>query len=193
MVGQLTSERASGASGSRQRAWDSVSSSADPAEPETPAEPGAPATPAAPPPLILAPLTGPPIPDMAPAIEESRRRHEVELATAQRLVAQARAGAGPIAPPRPGEPTSPPAPGQFRIEIDWRGETAHVVEHDRRVRLECFYWGGPAGGVSHIDGVWEYADGRREPLTPDERAVVLRRVVDHARTREDIALRIDRA
>ena len=66
------------------------------------------------------------------------------------------------------------------------------MEHDRRVRLCCSYWRGPAGSVSHADGVWEYADGRREALTLDERARVLHRVIEHARTREDIALRIER-
>jgi hypothetical protein len=149
-----------------------------------PVEPGAPQ------PVRLNPLSGPPVPDNAAAVEEGRRRHEADLATAQRLVAQARAGAPPGIAPRPAEPLPPPAPGQFRIEIDWRGETAEVVEHDRCVRLECSYWGGPAGSVSHAGGIWEYTDGRREPLTTDERALVLRRVIDHALARDGIALRI---
>jgi hypothetical protein len=63
-----------------------------------------------------------------------------------------------------------------------------VVEHDRRVWLECIYWGGPRGSVSHIHGVWEYDDGRREPLTPEERALALRRVIERAQTSEGIAL-----
>lgn len=149
-----------------------------------------PTDPGAPPPVRLHPLPGPPIPDNAAAVEESRRRHEAELAASQRLVAQARAGSPPTAGPPPAEPLPPPAPGQFRVEIDWRGETAHVVEHDRRVRLDCAYWGGLAGRVSHIDGVWEYADGRREPLTADESALALRRVIDHARARDGITLRV---
>ena len=150
-----------------------------------------PVEPSAPRPVRLHPLSGPPIPDNAAAVEESRRRHEPELTASQRLVAQARAGSPPAAAaPRPAEPLlEPPARGEFRVEIDWRGETAHVVEHDRRVRLDCAYWGGRAGRVSHVDGVWEYADGRREPLTEDECALALRRVIDHARARDGIALR----
>jgi hypothetical protein len=148
-----------------------------------------PADPGAPPPVRLHPLPGPPAPDTAAAVEEGRRRHEAELAASQRLVAQARAGAPPSIAPPPAEPLPPPAAGQFRVEIDWRGETAHVVEHDRRVRLDCSYWGGPAGSVAHADGMWEYADGRREPLGADDRALALRRVIDHARARDGIALR----
>lgn len=137
------------------------------------------------------PVTGPPIPDMAGRVEESLRRHEAELAKAERLVAQARAGSAPEIVQRPVEPASPPAPGDYRIEFDWRGETAFCVEHDRRVRLACCYWGGPKGNVSHIDSMWDYADGRREDLTTDERALVLQRVIDEARKRESIRLEVE--
>ena len=85
-----------------------------------------------------------------------------------------------------------PTPGDSHVEFDWRGETAFYVEHDRRVRLECIYWGGPAGSVSHIDGVWEYDDGRRELLTSDERARALQRVIEQAKKRENITLEIGR-
>jgi hypothetical protein len=142
-------------------------------------------------PIVLRPVTGPPVPDMTARIEDSLRRHEAELAKAERLVAQARAGTPPTYPERPTEPSPPPAPGDYRIEFDWRGETAHCVEHDRRVRIACFYWGGPKGSVSHVDGVWEYTDGRRERLSPEERTSVLQRVVDQARKRENIRLEIE--
>ncbi len=52
------------------------------------------------------------------------------------------------------------------------------------------YWGGPTGSVSHIHGVWEYDDGRRDRLTPDERAAVLQVVVASAKARENITLAI---
>jgi hypothetical protein len=138
------------------------------------------------------PLTGPPIPDMTARIAESLKRHEAELAAAEKLVAQARSGSVPTLPERTVEPLPPPAPGEYRIEIDWRGESAYFVEHDRRVWLECIYWGGPHGSVSHIHGVWEYADGRRERLTAEERAHVLQRVIEYARTHHDIKLEIER-
>ena len=147
-------------------------------------------TPRKSPPLVLSPITGPPMPDMTAKIEESRRRHEAELAKAQQLVAQARAGSAPTTPARTTEPLPPPAPGDYRVEIDWRGETAYYVEHDRRVRLECIYWGGPKGSVSHIDGVWESSGGARERLTAEERASVLQCVIDHARKRDNIKLEI---
>jgi hypothetical protein len=89
-------------------------------------------------------------------------------------------------------PSSPPAPGTHRVEFDWRGETAYYVEHDRRVWLACMYWGGPKGSVSHIHGVREYGDGRREYLTPEERAAILQVVIDTAKTREGIALEIEK-
>jgi hypothetical protein len=140
---------------------------------------------------VLSPVTGPPVPDMTAQVEESRRRHEAELAKAERLVAQARSGAPPEFAERKTEPSPPPAPGDHRIEFDWRGETAYYVEHDRRVTLSCIYWGGPTGTVSHIHGVWEYADGRREHLTGPERATVLRRVIDAAKKRENIRLQLE--
>ena len=141
--------------------------------------------------VVLQPLSGPPVPDMTAQVEESRTRHEAELAKAERLVAQARSGAAPEFPERKVEPTPPPPPGDHRIEFDWRGETAYYIEHDRRVTLSCMYWGGPTGSLSHIHGVWEYTDGRREHLTGPERATVLRRVIDAAKKRENIRLELE--
>jgi hypothetical protein len=45
--------------------------------------------------------------------------------------------------------------------------------------------------VSHIDAMRDYADGRREELTADERALVLQRVIDEARKRENIRLEVE--
>ena len=144
-----------------------------------------------PPRLVLHPLTGPPAPDMTARIEESLRRHEAELAKAQRRVEQARSGSAPETPARVAEPAPVPAPGAHRVEFDWRGETAFYVEHDRRVRLSCAYWGGPKGGVSHLSGFWDYTDGRSERLTPQERGAVLRAVINSAKARENITLAVE--
>lgn len=76
----------------------------------------------------------------------------------------------------------------FRVDCDWRGETAYYMEEGRRVWMTCLYWGGRAGSVSHIHAVWEYEDGRREPLTPDERAEVLRRVIQYVQDHHHISL-----
>ena len=54
-----------------------------------------------------------------------------------------------------------------------------------------FYRGGPKGAVSHIDAMWYCADGQREDLTADERALVLQRVIDEARKRENMRLEVE--
>ena len=78
----------------------------------------------------------------------------------------------------------------FRVQFDWRGETAYYIEGDRRVTLSCIYWGGPAGSVSHLYAMWELPDGRREPLTAEKRVLVLERVIERARKSEGISLEI---
>jgi len=86
---------------------------------------------------------------------------------------------------------STPNAGAYRVAFDWRGETAYYIEQSRRVALASFYWGGPNGTVSHIDGMWDYEDGRRESLTPDERRTVLDRVIDAAWKGEEITLKVE--
>jgi hypothetical protein len=81
-----------------------------------------------------------------------------------------------------------PSLGGFRVDCDWRGETAYYMEEGRRVWLTCLYWGGRAGSVSHIHAVWEYEDGRREPLTPAERVEVLQRVITYVQQHHHIPL-----
>lgn len=78
----------------------------------------------------------------------------------------------------------------YRVEFEWRGETAYYIEGDRRVWMSTIYWGGRAGSVSHVAGVWELPDGQRVPLTDEERALVLQRVIDCARLYHNIPLEI---
>ena len=80
--------------------------------------------------------------------------------------------------------------GDYRVQFDWRGETAFYVEGDRRVTLFSAYWGGAKGSVSHLFGVWEYPDEHRVPLTTEERATVLTRVADLAAKSHGITLEI---
>lgn len=82
-------------------------------------------------------------------------------------------------------------PASFRVEVDWRGETAYYIEAERRVWLTCIYWGGRAGRVAHIHAVWEYDDGRRESLTADERREILERVIDYVRAHHHIPLEVE--
>lgn len=141
-------------------------------------------------PIVLTPITGPSMPDMDALRSESLRRHEEELARAERLVAQARAGTGP-SPAEHRENARPePGAGEYLVDFDWRGETASYVEQNRRVTLSCAYWGGPKGSVSHMYGVWEHAHDRREPLTAAERKTVLARVIDRAAQFHGITLAI---
>ena len=46
--------------------------------------------------------------------------------------------------------------------------------------------------MSHIHGVWEYPDGRREQLTTEERARVLRRVIEYVKRHHDIDMEVER-
>ena len=85
---------------------------------------------------------------------------------------------------------SPAEEGEYRVQFDWRGETAFYVERDRRVTLFSAHWGGAKGSVSHLFGVWEYQDEHREPLSAEERATVLARVVERAATSHGITLEI---
>ncbi len=78
----------------------------------------------------------------------------------------------------------------FRVEFDWRGETAFYIEHERRATLSCIYWGGPRGSVAHQYAVWELDDDRREPMTPDDRALVLARVAARAEQNHGITLEV---
>lgn len=77
----------------------------------------------------------------------------------------------------------------FTVELDWRGESAYYIEGDRRVWVFASYWGGPTGHLEHIHAMWEYTDGRREPLTTEERTEVLRRLMDYIKRREGFAMR----
>ena len=76
----------------------------------------------------------------------------------------------------------------YRVQFDWRGETAFYIEPDRRVTVFCAYWGGPKGSVSHLFGVWEYPDDHRELLTASERVMVLERVAERSAHAHGITL-----
>jgi len=107
------------------------------------------------------------VPDYNRIAEQSRLRAEAEVkAVADKLAA------GKELPPSPEKP----AQDGFKVEFDWRGESAYCIEPDRRLWLFAAYWGG-TGSLEHIHATWEYQDGRRIALTPDERRETLRRVL----------------
>ena len=131
-------------------------------------------------PIVFSSVSGPTAPDMEQARADGIRRHEQELADAERLTAQARAGSAPPPSPAGNDRPRQVGHGEHFVEFDWRGETATYFEHDRAVAMSCTYWGGPKGSVAHTFAAWEYRDGHREPMSNDERAEVLSRVVERA-------------
>lgn len=81
-----------------------------------------------------------------------------------------------------------PAEERYTVELDWRGESAYYVEPDRRLWLFAAYWGG-TGSLEHIHAAWEYGDGRRVALTPEERRETLTRVLAWIRRTEPFPMR----
>ncbi len=130
--------------------------------------------------MILDPLPQPPpVPDGNKIAKESEARSNAEIQAANEKVA------GKRAPPI--VPTHQPTDG-YTVELDWRGESAYYIETDRKLWLFCAYW-GHIGSVEHINAVWEYIDGRRLPLTQEERLETLRRVLEYIKTRESFRMR----
>ena len=80
---------------------------------------------------------------------------------------------------------------KVEIEQTMRFERSAYEFDVARYRVWVFasYWGGPAGNLEHIHAMWEYADGRREPLTAPERTDVLLRLMDYIKRREGFAMR----
>ena len=138
-------------------------------------------------PIVFSSVTGPTAPDMDQARAEGIKRHEKELADAERLTTQARSGTAPLPPASKSEPRQVER-GEYFVEFDWRGETATYFEHDRSVVMSCTFWGGPKGNVAHMFASWEYRDGHRAPMSIDERKDVLRRVVERASQLHGITL-----
>jgi len=81
-----------------------------------------------------------------------------------------------------------PHPGDYAVDFDWRGEMATYREPGRSASLFCAWHGGPVGHVSHIAGYWEFPDRASKPMSADDRAVVLHRVVREARRQQGFIL-----
>lgn len=127
----------------------------------------------------------PPVPDYNKIAEESAAKSEAEIRAAEAHVERMRSGEMQTTP-RSDPDTGPIA---FTVELDWRGESAYYIETDRRVWVFASYWGGDTGHLEHIHGMWEYSDGRRVPLTDEERASVLRRLMQYIKLREGFEMR----
>ena len=71
-----------------------------------------------------------------------------------------------------------------------RGETIHYIEPDRRTDMQ-FFWTN--GYQIHADTIttWLYpADGRRVPVTPQERIDVVARVVAYAKDVQGVTMQV---
>jgi len=76
----------------------------------------------------------------------------------------------------------------FRVDVDWRGESAYYVEPIRKVWLILSRLHGDKAMVDHMYAIWEYTDGRREELTEIERIDVLQRTIRFVRERTNVTL-----
>lgn len=139
-------------------------------------------------PIVFASVAGPPAPDMERARERGLAQHEKDVRRAAELAAPDLGGGLPQRQTEPSEKRPAVEPGKYVVWFDWRGETATYFEHDRAATVTAIYWGGPKGSVSHRYGVWEYPDGRRVTMTPEERRTVLTRVAQQSRIGHGIEL-----
>ena len=78
----------------------------------------------------------------------------------------------------------------FTIEVEFRGETLHYVEPTRRTSME-WYWASGYSIVASSIRLWRHADGRESPVTDEERAEIIRRVVEYARREQGVKMRVD--
>jgi len=78
----------------------------------------------------------------------------------------------------------------FTIEAEFRGETLHYIEPERRTSMEWYWTNGysiVAGSIRH----WRHADGSETPVSDDERDEIVRRVIEYARREQGVKLRVD--
>jgi len=95
-----------------------------------------------------------------------------EIRTAQAI------GAGrPLpAPPAP----RLPAPGEYCVDIDYRGEMAVYREAERTASVSCTWGPHPIIGRSSLAG-WQHPVDRGAPMSAEERQTVLNRIAEGLR------------
>lgn len=85
-------------------------------------------------------------------------------------------------------PLAPSGSEVYRVDVDWRNQSAYYVEARRKVWLMLSKRIRGHAGVDHMYAIWEYQDGRREELNASERTLVLRRTIDFVRDHEGVTL-----
>jgi len=112
--------------------------------------------------LLEPPLPPEPPPDM----DAIRARHAISIT--------------PMKPP----PESPPvAPGEYTVDVDYRGEMLTYREADRQADVICTWGSRPTIARRTLSNWWYRGENRRETMSEADRQMVLDRIVDYAARR----------
>jgi hypothetical protein len=79
----------------------------------------------------------------------------------------------------------------YEIETEFRGETIHYIERGRRVSMD-FFW--TKGYLIVWDSIreWQNRDGTRTPVSDEERAEIVHRVVKYAREVQHVVMLVEK-
>jgi hypothetical protein len=79
----------------------------------------------------------------------------------------------------------------YEIETEFRGETIHYIENGRRVSMQ-FFW--TKGYLIVWDSIreWSNADGTTSPVSDEERAEIVHRVVKYAREVQHVVMLVEK-
>lgn len=83
-------------------------------------------------------------------------------------------------------PLQEPVPPAFLLEIDHRGELITYTEQGRVATVICTFGDPPRLVVRTLTDWWHPAERRRIPMTPEERAGVIARILDRCRRRHGL-------
>jgi len=83
--------------------------------------------------------------------------------------------------PLPAPPVLPlPAAGEYRVDVDYRGEMVTYCEAGRSANVSCTWGPHPIVGRSSLAG-WQRPGAKGAPLSAEERQTVLNRIAEHLR------------
>jgi hypothetical protein len=78
----------------------------------------------------------------------------------------------------------------YQIEADFRGETLHYIEGNQRTQM---IWTWTQGYTVYSDSLqpWLNADGSTSPLSDEDRATILQRVVKYAQDVQHVKMKVE--
>lgn len=83
--------------------------------------------------------------------------------------------------PLPAPPALPlPAAGEYRVDVDYRGEMVTYCEAERTANVSCTWGPHPIIGRSSLAG-WQHPGAKGAPMNAEERQIVLNRIAEHLR------------